>query len=99
VIGLRFGGWKKALLVASGESERETAKQSRGTARPRKGISPRTRFIIFKRDLYTCRICRRSGVELALDHIIPVSRGGSDAMDNLQVLCVICNQGKAGSLQ
>jgi hypothetical protein len=98
VISKRFGGWKKALVAASHESEREITEEPK-TARPRSGISPRTRFIVFKRDLYTCRICRRAGVELVLDHLIPVSRGGSDDIDNLQALCVICNQGKGGSLE
>lgn len=40
-----------------------------------------------------CVSCRARGF-LEKDHIVPVSRGGSDAIDNLQPLCVRCNRSK-----
>ena len=95
----RFGSWKNALLAARDASDREMPGLLEKTNRPRNGVRPSTRFLVFKRDMYTCRICRRSGVELVLDHVIPVCRGGSDAIENLQALCVPCNQGKGSSLQ
>jgi hypothetical protein len=97
MISDRFGSWKKALVAAREVSQGRTPSPTAG--RRRHPISPHTRFLVFKRDLYTCRICRRAGVELVLDHVIPVSQGGSDAMENLQALCVPCNQGKGGNLQ
>ena len=39
------------------------------------------------------------GVKLEVDHIVPVSAGGTDEMSNLRVLCCECNRGKGGSRQ
>jgi ATP adenylyltransferase len=50
-----------------------------------------------------CTLCgsrpdRNSDVELDIDHIVPVSKGGSDDESNLQVLCAKCNRAKGNSL-
>jgi hypothetical protein len=64
---------------------------------PRKPLSVRTRFEIFKRDNFTCRYCNRTSpdVVLEVDHIIPVAEGGSDDTMNLVTACWECNSGKA----
>lgn len=42
-----------------------------------------------------CSICGcKEKSKLQIDHIIPVSKGGSDGLDNLQVLCYKCNYKK-----
>lgn len=46
------------------------------------------------RDQYTCQACKRVTADLEIDHITPLSRGGSDADDNLQALCVPCHADK-----
>ena len=46
----------------------------------------------------TCRICG-SISELQIDHIYPKSKGGSDIMGNLQVLCAKCNLKKSDKFQ
>ena len=98
-ISSRFGSWRKARLAAfrfsvSGELPDESV-----TAPRRVWLSYRTRFLVFKRDLYQCRICKATGVMLEVDHIVPFSLGGSNDMDNLQALCVPCNRGKRNSRQ
>jgi hypothetical protein len=37
-------------------------------------------------------------VRLHVDHIMPLSQGGTDAPDNLRVLCSACNQGRTNVL-
>lgn len=60
-------------------------------------ITGKTRLDVFERDDYKCQMCGRTvedGVKLHIDHIIPYSKGGSNDMDNLQVLCHECNLAK-----
>ena len=34
---------------------------------------------------------------MEVDHILPISRGGTDHPDNLQILCSGCNRSKGGN--
>lgn len=60
------------------------------------GISPKTRFEVFKRDSFKCQYCGRSSpdVLLQVDHIHPVSKGGDNDILNFITSCVECNIGK-----
>lgn len=42
----------------------------------------------------TCLCCNRKDVKLTLDHVIPLSRGGSNTIENAQPLCRSCNSSK-----
>jgi len=55
------------------------------------------RATVLVRDGGRCRRCRRS-VNLEMDHIVPVSKGGKTEETNLQVLCRRCNRAKCRKL-
>lgn len=59
---------------------------------------------IAKRDNYTCQICnepvdmslpRTSRFGATLDHIMPISKGGTDTLENLQLSHWVCNNRKS----
>jgi len=64
--------------------------------KPRKGLSKRLRFEIFKRDGFRCLYCgvTPAGAMLRVDHVVPVSEGGRDDPSNLVTACHDCNGGK-----
>ena len=55
------------------------------------------RHEVFKRDNYRCIECGATNKDtrLHIDHIIPVSTGGTDELSNLQTLCNDCNLSKS----
>lgn len=64
-------------------------------------MSDRLRFLVLKRDNFTCKMCGKKaidGAELEVDHIVPVSKGGKTDLSNLQTLCKRCNRGKGDLL-
>lgn len=67
------------------------------TTANRTPISKRKRFEIFKRDNFTCKYCGRKPPEVVLeiDHIVPVSAGGTSEKFNLTTSCFSCNRGKS----
>jgi hypothetical protein len=68
----------------------------------RQPIKPSLRFQVLKRDDYRCQMCgvtAKDGATLEIDHIHPVSKGGTNDPDNLQVLCRDCNAGKGAQCQ
>ena len=59
-------------------------------------VSNELRFKILCRDNFTCQYCGRKSpdVELEIDHIYPISKGGKAKEDNLVTSCTSCNSGK-----
>jgi 5-methylcytosine-specific restriction endonuclease McrA len=63
----------------------------------RKIMTDSLRYDIMKRDGFRCTLCgasARDGIQLHVDHILPVSKGGKTTKDNLRTLCSRCNLGK-----
>ncbi|MCP9471534.1 MAG: HNH endonuclease [Nitrospira sp.] len=71
-----------------------------------RAISPQLRNEILERNGFTCQLCGAGAgdpdpfnpnrkVRLHVDHIKPISQGGTDDKENLRVLCSACNQGRA----
>ena len=78
--------------------DNKTTKPKRKRTRIPRGL----RHEVFKRDNYRCVECgakKEDGTTLHIDHKIPVSKGGTDELDNLQTLCSDCNLNKSDVIQ
>lgn len=67
-----------------------------------RSMGKKKRFDVFRRDQFICQYCGRRppAVVLEVDHIKPVSEGGSNDDHNLITSCFDCNRGKAaGTLE
>lgn len=62
-------------------------------------ISPEMREKVRVRYTYCCAYCSVSEIDigglLEIEHFRPVSKGGTDSLDNLVYACTICNRHKA----
>lgn len=63
----------------------------------RENIPSRVREEVWRRDGGKCQKCGAT-TGLQFDHVIPVSLGGSNTAENLQILCASCNRLKGASL-
>jgi 5-methylcytosine-specific restriction endonuclease McrA len=95
----------RAEVKAKAEAEKKRARRLRADEELRsyvvprnpRSISVRIRALIMERDSFTCRRCGRKApeVQLVVDHIVPVAKGGTAKQTNLQTLCRDCNSGKS----
>lgn len=61
-------------------------------------VSNKMRFAVYARDDYRCVMCGRKNVDLEVDHIFPIAKGGKSNFDNLQTLCHRCNALKSDTI-
>ena len=67
--------------------------EANGIEGKRKPIPIKLRAEVFRRDNHLCLRCgAKHG--LSIDHIVPVSKGGQNTLDNLQTLCMPCSISK-----
>jgi 5-methylcytosine-specific restriction endonuclease McrA len=52
----------------------------------------RVRKLVLERDYFTCHYCGQEAN--TVDHVIPISKGGTDEAANMVAACVRCNSGK-----
>lgn len=88
---------QKEVDIIYNELDMLRRKSRRKNKSKRRLISGKKRQYILARDNYRCQICGATvadGAKLEIDHIEPVSKGGTNHKDNLQVLCQQCNREK-----
>ena len=56
-----------------------------------------TRRAVFARDRWTCQYCG-SRSNLTVDHVVPRSKGGESAWENIVASCAPCNRRKGDNL-
>lgn len=78
--------WAVGHLIASSEHRVRFGRPTVSAAR---------RAAILERDGEVCRYCRTTDGPFHIDHIEPVSRGGSNRDENLCVACAPCNLRKS----
>lgn len=62
---------------------------------------PISRSVIIERDARTCYLCGKNDLEdanIAIDHVVPLARGGSHTYENQRVTCRSCNSHKSDRL-
>ena len=66
----------------------------------KRNISPSKRIKIFERDNFTCQYCgvKAPEVKIEIDHIIPISKDGTNEIENLTTACFECNIGKSNKI-
>jgi hypothetical protein len=84
-------------VMASQFAEQAARSVSQLHRSPRIGIPERVRHEVWRRDHGCCARCG-SRERLEYDHIIPVSRGGSNTARNVELLCERCNRAKGASV-
>jgi HNH endonuclease len=93
LVGAACGLAVAVLLIWAGRRRR--AAPSKGPVRA--AIPQRVRHEVWRRDRARCVDCG-SRARLEFDHIIPVSKGGSNTARNLELRCEGCNRHKGARI-
>ena len=86
------------LLFKSGHQRAWTRSEDDSVIYLRKPIPSDVKQRVFARDGGRCLLCR-SAYDLHYDHDIPLSKGGSDTVNNIRILCASCNLRKGARIE
>ena len=76
---------------------RNAGRPAAAVAPRREAIPERVRHEVWRRDRGSCVECG-SRARLEFDHIVPVSRGGSNSTRNIELRCEPCNRRKGARI-
>jgi TPR repeat protein len=88
---------RKAIQTAINR-DRAPAESIQQERQTRMAISSQVRREVWRRDGGACVKCG-SRRNLEYDHIVPVSKGGSNTARNIELLCEVCNRAKSDIIQ
>lgn len=88
-----WGDGDMGAMISLMRDRLEITQQQRQSSNARRELSAAKRALVMARDGLKCLCC--GGLDqLRVDHVVPVSKGGTDDEDNLQTLCLWCNSRK-----
>lgn len=76
--------------------EERTGEQMHGYPNEREWLKLKSE--ILRRDAYSCAYCFTEEGPWCADHVIPLSKGGSNSYENLTACCLPCNSSKSNRL-
>ena len=87
---------RKTILIAASDENLIDLKKLR------RGSLSKARYSVLERAGFKCQCCgvkpsKDNDVTLDVDHVVPFSMGGSDDLENLQILCSACNRSKSNN--
>ena len=107
VVGNYSDAERKLLILDSADTDRQkferlalkfSKEQNEHVKYERTRIPESVRIEVWRRDQGRCASCS-SRENLEYDHIVPVSRGGSNTARNIELLCEVCNRSKGNRIQ
>lgn len=92
--------WDETMAERERKAEFQVAAIKSAALEPRYQRCPiptSVRVKVWERDEGRCMKCG-SRQKIHIDHIIPISKGGSDTVENLELLCQVCNLAKGARI-